>query len=149
MPDHAYTRVRRAVGSATRLYVFFSSTSTMVSRHVLDLCTSSTTLISELAKNPDRPVSRVAKKLSKNHGAQFKQSTDASASPAENEEDELDIVMRCGSFPHRPSNLFLQVPYSHIISLRFPVTSLTDLSRCLAYVRRRPTRWPRLSFSSR
>ncbi|KAN0105527.1 hypothetical protein V8E52_010932 [Russula decolorans] len=81
----------------------------MVSRHVLDLCTSSTTLISEFSKNPDRPVSRVAKKLFKNHGARFKQNTDASASPAENEKDELDIVMRCGSFPHRPSNLFLQI----------------------------------------
>jgi len=57
----------------------------------------------------DRPVSRVAKKLFKNHGARFKQNTDASASPAENEKDELDIVMRCGSFPHRPSNLFLQI----------------------------------------
>jgi hypothetical protein len=90
-----------------------SSTSTMVSQHVLDLCTSSTTLISELAKNPDRPVSRVAKKLFKNHGARFKQLTDAS--PAENEEDELDIVARCGSFPHRPSDLFLRVSYCRVI----------------------------------
>ena len=84
----------------------------MVSQHVLDLCTSSTTLISELSKNPDRPISRVTKKLFKNHGARFKQFTDAS--PAENEEDELDIVTRCGSFPHRPSDLFLQVLYCRV-----------------------------------
>ncbi len=87
------------------------STSPMVSRHVFELCTSPTTLITELAKNPDQPVSRVAKKLFKNHGAVFKQHTVAQALPAENEEDELDIVTRCGSFPHRPSNLFLWVPY--------------------------------------
>lgn len=81
----------------------------MVSQHVLDLCTSSTTLISELAKNPDLPVSKVAKRLFKNHGTRFKRLTSPPASPAENEEDELDIVMRCGSFPHRPSDLFLQI----------------------------------------
>ena len=103
-----------AVGSATWLCsMVSSSTSTMVSQHVLDLCTSSTTLTSELAKNPDRPVSRVAEKLFKDHGARFKQLTrDATVKPAENEEDELelDVVMRCGSFPNRPSDLFLQVP---------------------------------------
>jgi len=106
--------VRARSGSATRLCSLVSSpTSTMVSQHVLDLCTSSTTLISELAKNPDRPVSRVARKLFKDHGAQFKQLT-RDASPAENEEDELDTVARCGSFPHRPSDLFLQVPYCRV-----------------------------------
>jgi hypothetical protein len=99
----------------TALRMVPSSTSTMVSRHVLDLCTSSTTLISELAKNPDRPVSRVAKKLFKNHGARSKQFTDVSTAPAENDEDELDVVTRCGSFPHRPSDLFLQVPYCRVI----------------------------------
>ena len=102
-------------GSATGLYGMVSSpTSTMVSQHVLDLCTSSTTLISELAKNPDRPVSRVTQKLFKGHGAQFKQQT-RDSSPAENEEDELGVVARCGSFPHRPSDLFLQVPYCRVI----------------------------------
>ena len=85
----------------------------MVSQHVLDICTSSTTLTSELAKVPDRPISRVAEKLFKDHGARFKQLTDVF--PAENEEDELDIVTRCGSFPHRPSDLFLQVPYCRVI----------------------------------
>jgi hypothetical protein len=90
-----------------------SSASTMVSQHVLDLCTSSTTLIAELAKNPDQPVSRVTKRLFKNHGARFKQLK--GASPAENERDELDTVTRCGSFPSRPSDLFLQVSYYRII----------------------------------
>lgn len=84
----------------------------MVSQHVLDLCTSSTTLTSDLAKNPDRPISRVTEKLFKDHGARFKQLRPqlTDVSPAEGDEDELDIVMRCGSFPHRPSDLFLQVP---------------------------------------
>lgn len=118
---------------------------TMVSRHVFELCTSPTTLISELAKNPDQPVSRVAKQLSKNHGALFKQPADAS--PVEDEEDTLDIVTRCGSFPHRPSDLFLQVLYCCIIFKIF-CNSLIDLLRCFAHIRRRSTRWPRFSFSS-
>jgi hypothetical protein len=79
----------------------------MVSRHVLELCTSPTTLISELAKEPDQPISRVAKQLFKNRGVIFKQHTNTPS--VEDEEDELGIVARCGSFPHRPSNLFLQV----------------------------------------
>jgi hypothetical protein len=106
----------------------------MVSRHVLELCTSPTTVISELAKRPDQSVSRVAKQLFKNHGATIKKLTDAS--PAEDEEDELDTVTRCGKFPHRPSDLFLQVPYCCIIIRKSPVTALTDLSRCLARIRR-------------
>ncbi len=123
-----------------------SSSSPMVSRHVLELCTSSTTLISELAKNPDQPVSRVAKKLFKNRGAIFKQHTDAL--PTENEEDELDIVTRCGSFPHRPSDLFLQVPCRRIIFSKVSCNFLTDLPRRFACIRRRPTGRPRFSFSS-
>jgi hypothetical protein len=91
-----------------------TSTFTMVSRHVLELCTSPTTLISELAKRPDQPISRVETQLVKNHGAIFKQLTDTP--PAEDEEDKLGIVARCGSFPHRPSDLFLQVPYCRIIT---------------------------------
>lgn len=90
-----------------------SIATTMVSRHVFELCTSPTTLISELAKNPNQPVSGVAKQLSKNHGALFKQP--ANVSPAEDEEDTLGIVRRCGSFPHRPSDLFLQVLFCCII----------------------------------
>jgi hypothetical protein len=97
-----------------------STAITMVSRHVLELCTSPTTLISELAKTPDQPISKVAKQLSKNHGAIFKQL--AGASPAEDEEDTLGIVTRCGSFPHRPSDLFLQVPYCCIVISMTPVT---------------------------
>ena len=93
--------------------VGFPSTSTMVSRHVLELCTSPTTLISELAKNPDQPVSSVARQLFKNHGAIFKQLTDAP--PAVDEEDKLGTVTRCGRFPHRPSDLFLQVPCCCVI----------------------------------
>ncbi|KAH9988591.1 hypothetical protein BJV77DRAFT_1020825 [Russula vinacea] len=77
-----------------------SIATTMVSRHVFELCTSPTTLISELAKNPNQPVSGVAKQLSKNHGALFKQP--ANVSPAEDEEDTLGIV-------RRPSDLFLQI----------------------------------------
>lgn len=103
------------VESAARLdalHVPSTSTSTMVSRHVLELCNSPTTLTSELAKRPDQSISRVAKRLFKNHGAIFKQLTDAP--PTEDEEDELAIVARCGSFPHRPSDLFLQVSYYHI-----------------------------------
>jgi hypothetical protein len=88
-------------------------TSTMVSRHVLELCTSPTTLTSELAKRPDQPISRVARRLFKNHGAIFKRLTDAP--PVEDEEDKLGIVARCGSFPHRPSDLFLLVSYYCII----------------------------------
>ena len=79
----------------------------MVSRHVLELCTSSTTLISEVAKEPNQPISRVAKKLFKNHGIVFKQGTGTPV--AEDEVDELGMVARCGRFPHRPSDLFLQV----------------------------------------
>jgi hypothetical protein len=79
----------------------------MVSRHVLELCTSPTTLISELAKEPNQPVSRVAKQLFKHHGVRFKQNS--SAPSVEDEADELGIVARCGSFPQRPSDLFLQV----------------------------------------
>ena len=79
----------------------------MVSRHVLELCTSPTTLISELAKEPNQPISRVAKKLFKNHGVVFKQ---GSSTPlVEDEADELGVVARCGCFPQRPSDLFLQV----------------------------------------
>lgn len=78
----------------------------MVSRHVLELCTSPTTLISELAKEPNQPISRVTKKLFKNHGVAFKQ---GSAPATEDDADELGIVARCGRFPQRPSDLFLQV----------------------------------------
>jgi hypothetical protein len=99
--------VRPAVGTAAY------PPSTMVSRHVLELCNSPTTVISELAKHPEQPVSRVAKQLFKNHGATIKKLTDVS--PAEDEEDKLAIVTRCGKFPHRPSDLFLQVPYCCII----------------------------------
>ncbi|KAI9507309.1 hypothetical protein F5148DRAFT_1299783, partial [Russula earlei] len=83
------------------------SPSSMPSRHVLELCTSSTTLISESAKELDQPVARAAKRLSNNHGAAFKQHRDAP--PEDNRTDELGIVEKCGRFPRRPSNLFLQV----------------------------------------
>ncbi|KAI0289144.1 hypothetical protein BC826DRAFT_914911 [Russula brevipes] len=79
----------------------------MVSRHVLELCTSSTTLASELAKQPNQPVSRVAKHLSRHRGATLKQHTNV---PLEDDgADELGTVAKCGAFPYRPSNLFLQV----------------------------------------
>jgi len=60
----------------------------MVSPHVFELCASPTTVISELAKNPDQSVSRVTKRLFKNYGAVFKQLK--GVFPAENEKDELD-----------------------------------------------------------
>jgi len=87
--------------------------SSMLSQHTLELCTSSTTVISEIAKEPDQPVSRVARRLSKNHGALFKQRTNAP--PPEDNEDEFGIVAKCGRFPRRPSNLFLQVFLYHIL----------------------------------
>ena len=82
-------------------------TPSMVSRHVLELCTSPATLISELAKEPNQPISRVAKRLFKHHGVRFKQNTNTPS--VGDEADELGIVARCGSFPYRPSDLFLQV----------------------------------------
>jgi hypothetical protein len=97
----------------------------MLSRHVLELCTSSTTLISELAKEPDQPISRVTKRLFKNGGAVFKQNVNAPS--VEDEADELGIVAKCGSFPHRPSDLFLRV-LLHYSLPALSVTSLTDLS---------------------
>ena len=82
-------------------------TPNMVSRHVIELCTSPTTLIAELAKEPSQPISRVAKQMFKHHGVRFKQNTNAPS--VEDEVDELGIVARCGSFPRRPSDIFLQV----------------------------------------
>lgn len=81
----------------------------MLSRHVLELCTSSTTLISELAKEPDQLISKVAKRLFKNGGAVLKNHVDAPSVEEEDEADELGIVAKCGNFPHRPSDLFLRV----------------------------------------
>ena len=89
-----------------RPWMLTLSTPIMVSRHVLELCTSPTTLTSELAKEPNQPISKVAKKLFKNHGVVFKQ---GNTSLAEDESDELGMVARCGRFPQRPSDLFLQV----------------------------------------
>ena len=99
----------------------------MVSPHVLELCASPKTLISELAKNPDQPVSRVTKRLFKNYGAVFKQLK--AVSPAENEKDELDTVTKCGRFPNRPSNLFLQVSYCRIT---FSMVSCNFFDRYIA-----------------
>ncbi|KAH9968566.1 hypothetical protein BJV74DRAFT_784951 [Russula compacta] len=79
----------------------------MLSRHVLELCTSPTTLISELAKEPNQPISRVVKRLFKNGGAVFKHHVNAPS--VEDEADELGIVAKCGSFPYRPSDLFLRI----------------------------------------
>jgi hypothetical protein len=88
-------------------------TPSMVSRHVLELCTSPTTLISELAKEPNQPISGVAKRLFKHHGARFKQNINLPS--VEDETNELDIVARCGSFPRRPSDLFLQALSCHFL----------------------------------
>jgi hypothetical protein len=88
-------------------------TPSMVSHHVLELCTSPTTLISELAKEPKQPISRVAKQLSKNHGVRFKRNTNAPS--VGDEADELGIVARCGSFPQRPSDLFLRVMFCRFL----------------------------------
>ncbi|KAH9003737.1 hypothetical protein EDB86DRAFT_2889505 [Lactarius hatsudake] len=76
----------------------------MVSKHVLDLCTSSTPLIDALAKDPYQPASRIVKQLFKDQGTKIKEQTDTPPS-----EDELDLVAKCGKFPHRPSDLFLRV----------------------------------------
>ncbi|KAH9967378.1 hypothetical protein BC827DRAFT_587889 [Russula dissimulans] len=81
----------------------------MLSQHILELCTSSTTITSEVAKEPDQPISRVARRLSKNHGALFKRHRHTKAPPPDDNEDELGIVAKCGRFPRRPSNLFLQI----------------------------------------
>ncbi|KAI9461909.1 hypothetical protein BJY52DRAFT_1257542 [Lactarius psammicola] len=78
----------------------------MVSRHILELCTSSTTVIAALAKDPYQPASRIVKRLFKNRCTDFKERTDT---PPLEEADELDLVAKCGSFPHRPSDLFLRV----------------------------------------
>lgn len=78
----------------------------MVSRHVVELCTSPTSLTAALAKDPCQPVSRIVKQLSKNRGTEFKEHT---STPPSEEADELDLVAKCGSFPHRPSDLFLRV----------------------------------------
>ncbi|KAI0295123.1 hypothetical protein B0F90DRAFT_1638400 [Multifurca ochricompacta] len=79
----------------------------MVSRHVLELCISPKTLISTLAKEPDKPASRIVKQLFKNHGATIK--NHGGAPNVEEDADELDLVAKCGRFPHRPSDLFLQI----------------------------------------
>ncbi|KAI9430801.1 hypothetical protein H4582DRAFT_2013996 [Lactarius indigo] len=76
----------------------------MVSEHVLELCTSSTTLIDALAKDPYQPASRVVKQLFKDRGTNFKERAETPPS-----EDELDLVAKCGKFPCRPGDLFLRV----------------------------------------
>jgi phosphatidylserine/phosphatidylglycerophosphate/cardiolipin synthase-like enzyme len=78
----------------------------MLSRHVVELCTSPATLTAALAKDPCQPVSKIVKQLSKNCGAKFKEHVDT---PPFEETDELDLAAKCGSFPHRPSDLFLRV----------------------------------------
>ncbi|KAF8264927.1 hypothetical protein EI94DRAFT_1737335 [Lactarius quietus] len=75
----------------------------MVSRHVVELCTSHTTLTATLAKDPRQPISRIVKQLFKNRSTKSKKRTSLL------EEDELDLVAKCGSFPHRPSDLFLLI----------------------------------------
>ncbi len=84
----------------------------MVSGHVTELCTSSTTLIAALAKDPYQPASRVVKQLFKNRGTKFREQTDT---PPLEEADELDLVAKCGSFPRRPSDLFLRVRWYYIL----------------------------------
>jgi hypothetical protein len=83
-----------------------AAAASMVSRHVVDLCNSPTTLISTLAKDPHQPASRKVKQLFKTRRSKLKEHTDTL--PSE-EADELDLVAKCGSFPHRPSDLFLRV----------------------------------------
>lgn len=78
----------------------------MVSRHVLELCTSPKTLTAALAEEPDQPISRIVNQLFKPHGV-VKQHADASL--FEDDADKLDLVAKCGRFPHRPSDFFLQV----------------------------------------
>jgi hypothetical protein len=67
---------------------------------------NSPTTLTALAKDPHQPASRIVKQLFKTRRSKLKEHTDTL--PSE-EADELDLVAKCGSFPHRPSDLFLRV----------------------------------------
>jgi hypothetical protein len=83
-----------------------SPASGMVSRHVFELCTSPNTLITALEKEPDQPVSKLVNQLFRNRGTPKKQHPNVPPS-----QDDLDLVAKCGNFPYRPSNIFLQVRF--------------------------------------
>lgn len=85
----------------------------MVSQDIVDLCTSEETLTRAVANTPSKSISKVAKELYKHTGHLKRLKNSLNSKDIVDElaptKEDLDTAVKCGRFPHRPSDLFLKV----------------------------------------